>query len=387
MNSIDISVDLEALPPRAIALTTDQVEQARQRSRSVADPTQQWQIYLNTLSLLGFEQWLNQRASDILVNQLQNSIMQSSATLPVVCNVIINGFKICLIPVESQPDEVEIPSIAIAAPEMAAHFYVAIAVYEEQSQIAIHSFLRHDQLTAQIQFLQPDIDNLYAIPISDFEDDLDRLLLYLRCSNPSAIPLPSNSLTANRQPLIANSYERTTPFINIRRWLQNELDEVAQQLSWVLLPPIAREGSLRIKAKARQQPSFTEDFDEIIKQLVRDGMTLPVDTRAAYQNMMIGTVAARLYAVAGAIITAEQPPEWSLLIILGPKLQRQLPRGTQLQVSDRTEVLVQQILSDQTEDGYLFAQIVGTWEEQFVVTLTVPDGATLTLPPFGFQAE
>ena len=379
MNSIDISVDLEALPPRAIVLTEAQVEQARQRSRSVADPTQQWQIYLNTLSLLGFEQWLNQRASDISMDQAQNPIEQPY--------LIINDFKVCLIPVESQPDEVEIPSIAIAAPELAAHFYVAIAVYEEQSQIAIHSFLRHDQLTAQIQFLQPDIDNLYAIPISDFEDDLDRLLLYLRCSNPSAIPLPSNSLTANRQPLIANSYERTTPFINIRRWLQNELDEVAQQLSWVLLPPIAREGSLRIKVQAGQQPSFTEDFDEIIKQLVRKGMTLPVDTRAAYQNMMIGTVAARLYAVAGAIITAEQPPEWSLLVILGPKLQRQLPRGTQLQVSDRTEVLVQQILSDQTEDGYLFAQIVGTWEEQFVVTLTVPDGATLTLPPFGFQAE
>lgn len=379
MNSIDISVDLEALPPRAIALTTDQVEQARQRSRSVADPTQQWQIYLNTLSLLGFEQWLNQRASDISMDQAQNPIEQPY--------LIINDFKVCLIPTESQPDQVEIPSIAIAAPELAAHFYVAIAVYEEQSQIAIHSFLRHDQLTAQIQFLHPDIDNLYAISIRDFEDDLDRLLLYLRCSNPSAIPLPSNSLTANRQPLIANSYERTTPFINIRRWLQNELDEVAQQLSWVLLPPIASEGSLRIKAKARQQPSFTEDFDEIIKQLVRKGMTLPVDTRAAYQNMMIGTVAARLYAVAGAIITAEQPPEWSLLVILGPKLQRQLPRGTQLQVSDRTEVLVQQILSDQTEDGYLFAQIVGTWEEQFVVTLTVPDGATLTLPPFGFQAE
>lgn len=379
MNSIDISVDLEALPPRAIALTTDQVEQARQRSRSVADPTQQWQIYLNTLSLLGFEQWLNQRASDISMDQAQNPIEQPY--------LIINDFKVCLIPTESQPDQVEIPSIAIAAPELAAHFYVAIAVYEEQSQIAIHSFLRYDQLTAQIQFLHPDIDNLYAISIRDFEDDLDRLLLYLRCSNPSAIPLPSNSLTANRQPLIANSYERTTPFINIRRWLQNELDEVAQQLSWVLLPPIASEGSLRIKAKARQQPSFTEDFDEIIKQLVRKGMTLPVDTRAAYQNMMIGTVAARLYAVAGAIITAEQPPEWSLLVILGPKLQRQLPRGTQLQVSDRTEVLVQQILSDQTEDGYLFAQIVGTWEEQFVVTLTVPDGATLTLPPFGFQAE
>lgn len=379
MNSIDISVDLEALPPRAIALTTDQVEQARQRSRSVADPTQQWQIYLNTLSLLGFEQWLNQRASDISMDQAQNPIEQPY--------LIINDFKVCLIPTESQPDQVEIPSIAIAAPELAAHFYVAIAVYEEQSQIAIHSFLRHDQLTAQIQFLHPDIDNLYAISIRDFEDDLDRLLLYLRCSNPSAIPLPSNSLTANRQPLIANSYGRTTPFINIRRWLQNELDEVAQQLSWVLLPPIASEGSLRIKAKARQQPSFTEDFDEIIKQLVRKGMTLPVDTRAAYQNMMIGTVAARLYAVAGAIITAEQPPEWSLLVILGPKLQRQLPRGTQLQVSDRTEVLVQQILSDQTEDGYLFAQIVGTWEEQFVVTLTVPDGATLTLPPFGFQAE
>ena len=150
MNSMNVSDYLEMLPPRAIALTVEQIDQARQRSRAVTHPDQQWQTYLNTLALLGFEQWLHQRASDVLTHSLDDSIMQLSGIPPVVCNIIVNDFKVCLIPVESQPDEVEIPAVVIYSPEFAAHFYVTVAVYEEQSQIAVHSFLRHDQLTTQL---------------------------------------------------------------------------------------------------------------------------------------------------------------------------------------------------------------------------------------------
>lgn len=375
MNSMSISDGLEAISPRAIALTEAQVDRARQRCRGVHNAAQQWQTYLNTLALVGFEQWLNQRASDILIQSSHSSMVPSSEVLPVVCNVIVNDFKVCLIPVESQPDEVEIPSITITSPDFAAHFYVTVAIYEEQSQIAVHRFLRYDQLTAQLRSLQPDSNDLYTLPINHFEPDLDRFLLYLRCSQPAAIPLPNIQQTR-----VTPHY----PLINVRRWLQNELDELAQQLSWVLLPPLTLENAMRLTARVVNQPTPQESFESVIKQLVRDGMTLPADARVAYQDLNVGEVAARLYAIAGTL-PPNPTPEWTLLIILGPRSHTPLPHNTQLQICVSETPLVQPTLTQR--DSYLYAKVIGTLKEQFEVTITVPDSDPVTLPPLAFQTN
>ncbi|MDX2240701.1 MAG: DUF1822 family protein [Leptolyngbyaceae cyanobacterium bins.302] len=379
MNSMDISDYLETLPSRAIALTENQLKQARQQSQSIPDPAQQWQTYLNALALSGFEQWLYQRASDISIHSSQHSMMYASRVLPVIYNITINDFKVCLIPVESYPDEVELPSIVMTSPELASHFYITVAIYEEQSQVVVDRFLRYDQLTTQLRSQQPDTDGLYTLSINQFEPDLDRLLLYLRCSQPAAIPL-----TAISQQPTANLQQLTAPLINVRRWLQNELDELAQQLAWVLLPPLALEDAMRLTARVVNQPTPQESFESVIKQLVRDGMTLPADARVAYQDLDVGQVAARLYAIAGTL-PPDPTPEWTLLLILGPRSQTPLPRDTQLQISAADTPLTQQTLTQQ--DNYLYAKVIGSLEEQFWVTITVPNRDAVTLPPFVFQTN
>jgi hypothetical protein len=387
MNSIDLNDSLEALPIAAIALSPEQIDQAMRWSRSIPNSTQQWQTYLNALALSGFEQWLTQRARDISLDAEQASIWQSQDTvfLPGICQIRANGFKICLMATESQPDEVAIPRAAIAPPDLASHFYVAIAIYEELAQIAVHSFLRYDQLIAQIPSLQPDAEDLYWIPITAFEPDLDRLLLYLRCSEPTAFSVPGAQHSALSTQHSALS-ELPSPIphppspISIRRWFQNELDELAQQLSWILLPPVALENALRLTARAVDRPTPTEGFEGVIKQLMRNGMTLPPNSRMAYHDLTIGTVTVRLYAIAGTLTPANQPPEWTLLVILGSPSQNPLPLGIQLQVSEANTVLTQQTLTP--PNAYLFAKVTGTLDEQFSVTVTLPTGETHTLPTF-----
>jgi Protein of unknown function (DUF1822) len=370
MNSISILGDLETIPPRAIALTETQVDQARQQCQSISDPLQQWQMYLNTLALVGFEQWLHQRASDVSIHSSQPLMLYESEVISAICNITVNDFKVCLIPVESHSDEVELPSIAVTSPDLAAHFYLTVALYEEQSQVVVDRFLRYDQLIAQVRSQQPDPDGLYTLATHHFEPDLDRLLLYLRCSQPAAISLP----TAQRLPPIS-------PLINVRRWLQNELDELAQQLSWVLLPPLALEDAMRQTARLVDQSTSQESFESVVKQLVRDGMTLPTDARVAYQDLDVGGVAARLYAIAGTL-PPDLTPEWTLLIILGPRSRTPLPRNTQLQIGISETPLVQQTLTRQ--DSYLYAKVIGNLEEQFEVKITTPNNELISLPPFAF---
>lgn len=376
MNSMTFLDEVETLSPRAIALAETQIDQARQQCQSIADPIQQWQTYLNTLALVGFEQWLHQRANDVSIDTSQYSMVYESEVISAICNITVNDFKVCLIPVESYLNEVELPSIAVTSPDLAAHFYITVAIYEEQSQVVVDRFLRYDQLIDQVRSLQPDPDGLYTLSTNHFEPDLDRFLLYLRCSQPAAIPL-----TAISQQLLANSQQLTAPLINVRRWLQNELDELAQQLSWVLLPPLALENAMRLTARVVDQPTSQESFESVIKQLVREGMTLPTDARVAYQDLDVGGVAARLYAIAGTL-PPDPTPEWTLLIILGPRSHTPLPRNTQLQIGISETPLVQQTLTRQ--DSYLYAKVIGNLEEQFEVKITTPNNELISLPPFRF---
>ena len=371
MNSISILDELETISPRAIALTEPQVDRARQQCQSIADPIQQWQTYLNTLALVGFEQWLHQRANDVSIDSSQHSMVYESEPISAIYNITANGFKVCLIPVESYPDQVELPSIALTSPELASHFYLTVAINEEQSQVVVDRFLRYDQLSAQVRSLQPDPDGLYTLSTHDFEPDLDRFLLYLRCSQPTAIS----------QQLLPISQQPTAPLLNVRRWLQNELDELAQQLSWVLLPPLALENAMRLTARVVNQLTSQESFESVIKQLVREGMTLPTDARVAYQDLDVGGVAARLYAIAGTL-PPDLTPEWTLLIILGPRSDTPLLRNTQLQIGISETPLVQQTLTRQ--DSYLYAKVIGNLEEQFEVKITTSNNELISLPPFAF---
>ncbi len=58
-----------------------------------------------------------------------------------------------------------------------------------------------------------------------------------------------------------------------------------------------------------------------------------------------------------------------------------LPVGTQLTVRDELQVLEAPVLTEHTKD-YIYAQVIGAYNEQFFVTIHFPNGTAITLPPF-----
>jgi hypothetical protein len=318
-----------------------------------------------------------------------------------------------------------------------------VEVQEEQDTAVVCGFLSYDQLVNRRVSvdLEPDEDWTYQLPLTWFEGDPDRLLLALRCLEPTAIPLPavlstrpmqlsqmrseleallpqlqspecqlSQVLTweqgavvltspellnwvyqAHRQERHTSSTQSslqqhlsdilqllTQPAVNVGRWLWDELDEFAQELSWVLLPSL-EPAALRLR-------SPKEEFEAIVTQLGQTGVEIPLQARGAYRDLRLAGMPLRLYAVTWPML-AESIREWTLLLVLGATPGTTLPPGLQLRVSDQTSVLVEQALDAGQRDSYLFTSVIGTWDEKFIVTVSLPPGIAQTLPPFSFNPE
>jgi hypothetical protein len=377
-------IDFEEIAAESIVLTSSQIEQAMQLARSSTNRSrtnhlQSWSIYLQTLAHLGFEQWLQGRARDVT---LHSTPLNAVAANDGWASLQINGFKLCLLATASQPDEtIAISRQVIVAAETAAHFYVMVAIAEELAQVTIHSFLRHDRLVAQLPTLTCDANETYAVPSQWFDSDLDHLLLYLRCTESSMfsldLPTEFSSVTlATSQPIPTQST------LNVSMWLQGRLDDLAQQLSWVLLPPLTWQPAFRLGIPNQDNP-VTDDFEAIVTQLERQGMRLPSGARAACHQLVLSNYPMRLFVLVGE--RSHHPPEWSLLVILGPTPGNHLPEGTQLQLSDATSILVEQTRRSDTEAEYLFVQVTGSWDEVFQVSILSPIAEKITLPAFTFR--
>jgi hypothetical protein len=163
--------------------------------------------------------------------------------------------------------------------------------------------------------------------------------------------------------------EQTAPPINVGLWLRDRLDRMAQELAWILMPAFAQATALRSMEEA----------------LENRGIHIPPEARGAYQDLHLGNTDLRLHAITWVIPLTATTQGWTLLIILGSQNDTRLPVGTQLLVRDETQELAAQILSEAAPDAYLYAQVGGTWNEWFWVTIALPDGATMTLPPFTFH--
>ena len=434
----DISLDGESRSPEGILLSPEQVEQAIQLSQGVTYEVQQWQIYLQGLALSGFKQWLGKRATDLRVREANCSIShpQYANLIPAVCNLEVGEFKLCLLTSNSlKYPWVNVPRAAIELPEFIPHFYVLIEVLEEQEQVRVCGCLPQEQLhhQQQISALVPQEDWNYLIPLNWFNLEPDELLLYLRCLEPQPIPLSSTStqfqraipaIQAELTPLLPQlrspdcilwqvlSWEQganllsnpeladwlyhmlrsdllatdegqerqrlgaTQQAINVGLWLQNRLDELAQELSWVLLPPL--------EANLIHLRSSQEDFQAVIEELTAQGISIPPQARGAYWDWQAGAIAWRLSVVIWELPDSSPTPEWTLLLLLGGQPETSLPVGIRLKVEEPPQVLVEESLRENTPETYLYAQVIGTQEEQFSVTVEMPDGAVVSLPPFVF---
>jgi hypothetical protein len=376
----------QLLSPEGISLEPEQIDWALELSQQAATEAERWQTYLSGLALLGVQEWLQQRSPDLtlksdwLPGARHPAIQTGQATLSQqVCRLQIGEFKLYLLLTDCLNDPmVTIPKAIVDLTDFAPDFYLLVEVLEELAEVRVYGYLPQTQAVplAQLQAQNSQEPQAVLLPISQFRQEVDTLLLHLRYSPVAALKQATAPPSAS--PLPART-------INVGAWLRNRLDQVAEELSWMLLPPAGLKLSGAGMAM-RSTRSPVEDLDAVITELVRNQqLTISSEAHSAYWDFQLGTAFMRLYALGWikAPVNLAQP-EWSLLLILGAQPGTYLPPGTTLKVEDATQVLAEEQLN---QAPYLYAQIEGTWEEQFRVTVALPGGESLILPSFAFNPD
>lgn len=413
-------------------------EEALQLSQNIGNEAKQWSVYLQALAVLAFAEWLNKREPIISLTQEISSIFKPKYVnlIDVICNLEVGKFKVCLIPTISfSDDEIILPRAVIDLPEFAAHFYIVIAINEELEIAAIRGFISYNEivnykLNYQSEFT-PQRDWTYILPFSWFNSEPDELLLYLQSALTSTITLPE--IPANRRTALSQIQRElinllpqvnTSPLwqiltwsqgvavltspellnwlynfpasdssasnthlldllqilsqqgVNIQRWLNNQFDDIIQAFSWEVLPAIRGTSD-----NIRQEPA--EELEVILREINRDyDSKIPDVAVRAYQDIIL-EIPLRIYAVTWIL----PDDEWSLLLILKAISGHQPPSGFKLRVSDQTSVLVEEEIQYNSYHDYIFAQVVGSYDDKFMVTITSPNGMTQSLPPFESSKE
>lgn len=218
-SNLDLPIIEEQFLPRVVWLEAEDFEQARITSEAKFNQTKeisQWQIYLNTLALLGFQRYLKQRNPTITINlDNQNQAFDNISYLTV------DRFSFCLIILDNLVDELVPIPVKVITSSQPAHFYVLLEILEEEQQLNIHGFLRHDKL---LQHLQQDLDSYksYQLPLSLFDQELNNLLLYTRFLSPSAIIPVAASHNTLRETIQA--YGQTV-LVNLSQWWNGVFEE------------------------------------------------------------------------------------------------------------------------------------------------------------------
>jgi hypothetical protein len=361
IDTLDFS-DWQTTRPDAIDLRPDQIAQAREVAWD-------WSQYLTTLADLSFAEWLQSRSENLPQRQIQPGLWE------------INGFRVATI-ASSDETEVLMPQLARDLPANACHLYVAITILEEQQQVYIGGSLRYDQLM-QGQWEQSEGE--YVLPIDHWAADTNQLLLTLRCAEPASIPLPQAATANQANQSISQSVQAQSVqtmgqqlgesarqgLLSARNWINRQLDNAADELAWVLMPPLAPQMAMR-------STTPSDPLTTILPTLTQQGIVLPEDAQAAYQELNVTSPALRLYAIVGTV----SPMEWSLLIVIGQVNGETLPATLKLNISDGQTDLVQQQVEVARSQTYLYAQVIGDRSERFQVSLTWPDGVHHTLPEF-----
>lgn len=356
-----------------IYLEPEQSEQAWEITEQVKAEKGKLQIYFQSLALVAFEEWLEKREPNLSIDRRRCSIFHNKIpqVINAVCNLQVGQFKVCLIPTISFSDEqVTVPKAAIAVPEFAAHFYVVIGVEDELDIAAIRGVARYDELVRLTSNIPVQSDDNYELPLANFHQTPDELLLELQCLSPTHIPLPE--VLANRSDYLKDLLQIfNQQAVNVGLWVQNKIDEVAQELSWQLLPapsPLRR---------FRRTPA--EDLAEILTAI---DVEIPSVAARGYRDLELAGTLLRLYAVTWRLPDAEG--NWALLPILGATPGNDPPFGVKLRVTDLTGVLDEQVLPPGSDRDHLFAHIVETEEEKFLVTITSANGKAETSVLFKF---
>jgi hypothetical protein len=361
-NSTDFLLDFSCSPLDTVSLSSNQIEQAAHLATASSSPEQQWTIYLNTLALAGFETWFKERTRDLSLNKdLAQNILNA------ISGLRVGEFRLCLLTQGTLDDEfIPLPQTLLHDSPSLPHFYVLVQVDEEREEIALGGVIRSDELENHRQSgdLVALSDETYSLPLTWFEPDINHLLLYLRF-------LPIASLQS--QPQSGSTFRQS--IINVGRWLQGELDELAESLAWLLLPTPQLAG-----VGLRTLPVF----EQLLQELRSQGLDIPAILGAASHRFSLGTLPLQVYALSWLL---EDSDEWSLLFILGTVQDSPLPLGLKMLIQEQETLLNEQEVTLTTQQNYLYSQVIGELDEQFTVSISLATGEIFTFPSFAFLQE
>ena len=228
------STDFRLLLPETIWLDPEHFDQARAISQAQRDEHRQWDVYLNTLALCGFEAWLKEQLLDQPIQREVNQVNGAGY-------LQVGGFKLCLLATEQVLDEVvNIPSPALERPELAAHFYVVLEVLEEQEQAIVRGFLRHDELMSNYPSAGSSAleNEIYSLPLAALDAEINHLVMCARYATPSAIPLPMAAppAEATRDLKAELAAELAIARTRLSNWLQGTLEQGWQAIDTLINP-------------------------------------------------------------------------------------------------------------------------------------------------------
>ncbi len=354
----------------AIALSDDAIAWSATHSQA-ANPSDAWSIYLHLLAWIGVREWLQRRSPRLALPAWD------PATLPSYPPTLEIGEAIAqLVAIACLEDgTVELPRRWVET--TSASLYVLVEVLDEIDQVQVRGFLPRTALVQAIQTacLEPNVHDIYSLPVDWFDLDPDRLLLQTDFGTLGAIAPAAAPLAATTDLAAA----RARPAINAAQWFRDQLDQVAQDLAWILLPSFSYSPALR------SLRSPIEQLDGILSDLTRHrDVTIPTTARSAAYDFRVDDASLRLYVVLWDLPSASDDSDWNLLVILSPQPDSLMPLGTCLQIHDDQSLLTETTLQD-ASSTFLYAQVAGVQQEQFLISVRSPSGIHLSLPPIAFM--
>jgi len=398
-----LKFDYNELTTAIMELPSIAVDWAISAAQSVPS-AQSWQTLINAMALSGLEQWLEEQGLEVSsVDKRQ----QVTAPIP-LCQV--NGFRLYLLTQGSlSADMVRVSSSAMDQSVGDSHLYVLAQVNEEVGQVTIVSGLRRDHIAHHRQqspwTLNP--DDTYSIPLHCFDTSSENLLLYLNCLAPEQLtqyrsinPAPVQQTTANHatnsipaQPTqtwqqVANNFitEASTEVIKISGWLTQTFDDMVDQFTWdelLLQPTVTSDhffpGAVGFRGGAVELDSLLSDISSILP----DDLNIPNNFISFQSDSKVKSSPVRLYAVAWPLIKNPPDENWSLLVfVVSIDSSHPLPPGTSLTIADEGGPFSSDILNPNSSNNYLYTQVIGNWDESFVVSATLPNQSPIRWPAF-----
>jgi hypothetical protein len=427
---------LKSIAPERLwlAYSSSDRERAKLASQCHANPTASQNAYLNRLCLDVFDRWVRENWETAPAAWPDERELASIWEAVNGTALVLDRTRLVLIPSDALDTEMlSVPQEWVDIPKWAADYYLAVQIDLEGDWLCIWGYTTHRTLKTKGNYdpiwrtyslereaIVPDLEVMRVAAAMGLKETAEVSPLPALISPAAETLIHQLSQPSPYSPRLEVEFDRWAAIlerddwrsqlyrqrqqnasvgadlsaakphlepksretINVGLWLQERMDRLAREMSWVLLPPLILEG-----VAVRSLRSPVREIAGVVAQLQSQGIEIPITARSAYQDLLLGDSSLRLYAVTWLTMPAESVPQWFLLLVLTPQFGDRLLPETTMQISDESELLNATTLPLHASDDYIYAAVSGTWSETFSVTLSLANGTFLTLPPFAFDPE